>query len=163
MILDEEVFAVIMAIIVVGSVFGIAQVLRPSVVEPFTAIGLLNEECKIGDYPEIVVAGENITLCIFVHNYMGYPIYYKVVYKIGTNETLPTQNTSSPEPPVMEWKGFLDHNENTTFKVAITVDRPGKKIALIFELWLYDPDKDTWVYSGRWVHLYVDVLEAPVT
>ena len=162
MILDEEVFAVVMAIIVVGSVFSIAQVLKPDVVEPFTAIGLLNEDCKIGDYPETVVVGENITLCIFVHNYMGYPIYYSVVYKIGTNSTLPSLNMSSPEKPVASWKGFFDHGENTTFKVIVQVSKPGEKIALIFELWIYDPEKDLWTYTGRWVHLYVDAVEAPV-
>jgi len=67
-----------MAIIVVGSVFSVAQLLRPSVTEPFTAIGLLNENCEIGDYPSKVFRGENITLCIFLYNYMGYPLLMQV-------------------------------------------------------------------------------------
>ena len=159
MILDDEVFAVLMAIVVVASVFTAAQILRPEVVEPFTAIGLLNERCKIGDYPREVILGENITLCIFVTNYMGRPIYYRVVYRIGTNETLPTNTTPSPEPEIMEWRGVLGHGDNATFKVVVPVQYPeGKRVdrvALIFELWIYDLDNNRWVYTGRWNHLYV--------
>lgn len=161
MILDDEVLAVILALVVVGSVFGVAQIMRPRVTEPFTALGLLNEDLKIGDYPTKIVAGQNITLGIFVHNYMGYPVYYKVVFKIGSNTTLPTNSTESPMPPIKSWSGFLDHDQNATFLINIQVDEPGRK-ALIFELWTYDPETDAWVYTGRWNHLYVDVVEAPI-
>jgi len=161
MIFDDEVLAVVLALIVVGSVFGVAELLRPRVTEPFTALGLLNENLKIGDYPTKVVAGQNITLGIFVDNHMGYPIYYRVVFKIGTNTTLPTNSTESPMPPLESWEGFLDHGENATFLIRIHVDEPGRK-ALIFELWTYDPEADEWVYTGRWNHLYVDVVEAPI-
>jgi len=162
-ILDEEVFAVIMALTIVASVFAAAQILRPSVVEPFTAIGLLNEKGKIGDYPKKAVLGDNITFYIFVDNHMGKPIYYKVVYKIGINETLPTNTTPSPEPPVMEWKGVLNHEANATFKVQVPIKYPSEgevnKITLIFELWTYDPDLNKWTYTGRWTHLHLEVVK----
>lgn len=162
MILDDEVFAVILALIVVGSVFASAQVLRPRVTEPFTAIGLLNSELKIGDYPKTIVAGYNVTLGLFIDNHMGYPIYYRVYFKIGDNTTLPTANKSSPLKPVKYWEGFLDHGQNATFKIVVSVPEPGHRKALIFELWIYDPVNRTWVYTGRWNHLYVDVVEAPI-
>ena len=159
---DDEVFAVVMAIIVIGSVFGIAQTLRPAVTERFTALGLLNSECLIGDYPKTVVAGDNVTLCIFVFNYNGTPIYYRVQFKIGDKSTLPTNTTPSSMPVLKYWEGMIDHNQNTTFKVNVSVNEPGPKKAIIFELWYYIPANDTWVYSGRWTHLYVNVVEAPV-
>jgi len=161
MIFDDEVLAVVLALIVVGSVFGVAELLRPRVTEPFTALGLLNENLKIGDYPSKVVAGQNITLGIFVDNHMGYPIYYRVVFKVGDNTTLPTNSTESPMPPLKYWEGFLDHDANTTFLIHISVSEVGRK-ALIFELWTYDPEAGEWRYSGRWNHLYVDVVEAPI-
>ena len=159
--LDDEVLAVITAIVVVASVFAIAQILRPAVAEPFTAIGLLNQDCKIGDYPDVAVEGENLTLCIFVDNHMGYPIYYRVIYKLGTNQTLPTNQTPSTEEPLMEWEGILAHGENATFNVNVPVVGPAGRRALIFELWTYSPEHEAWVYTGRWVHLYVEVAEAP--
>ena len=165
-LLDDEVFAVIIAIIVVGSVFSGAQLLRPSVTEPFTAIGLLNENCKIGVYPDKVFRGENLTLCIFLYNYMGYPLLMQVRYKIGSNTTLPTNSTPSPMPTILVFNKLLDHGENTTFYVEVPIkvneSFVGKRIALIFELWIYDIDHDKWVYSGRWNHLYVEVLESPI-
>ncbi|RLG60685.1 hypothetical protein DRN84_04325 [Candidatus Geothermarchaeota archaeon] len=162
MIIDDEVLAVIMALIVVGSVFASAEILRPRVTEPFTAIGLLNSDLKIGDYPKTIIVGENVTLGIFVDNHMGYPIYYKVIFKVGDNTTLPTPDSPSPLKPLKYWEGFLDHGENATFLITISVNKPGVKKALIFELWIYDPEKGEWMYSGRWNHLYVDVVEAPV-
>ena len=162
MILDEEVFAVVLALTVVASIFAAVQLLKPSVIEPFVAIGLLNEHCKIGEYPRYVVEGSNVTLCIFVENYMGKPIYYKVVYKIGTSETLPTNTTPSPVKPVMEWRGILAQGENTTFivKIPVYVPKPNvTRITLIFELWIYDTKSMRWVYSGRWVDLHVELVK----
>lgn len=161
MIMDEEVQAVIVALAVVASVFASAMVLRQgTVAEPFDAIGLLDESCKIGYYPTEALVGGNVTLCIFVFNYMGEPEYYKVVYKIGTNETLPTNTTPSPEPVIMEWRLALPHNANTTFLVDVPFTPPDgyagrDRVALIFELWRYDAGRNEWIYTGKWVHLYV--------
>ncbi len=165
-ILDDEVFAVIMALVVVGSVFAVANIVRPEVTEPFTAIGLLNEECVIGDYPKNVFVGQNVSLCIFLHNHMGYPILAQVRFKIGTNDTIPTNTTPSPQPTITNFTFILGHDENITKKISVIIaaneSMIGKRIALIFELWQYDTDRDTWVYTGRWTHLYVLLSEAPI-
>ncbi len=163
MILNEEVFAVILALTIVSSVFGIAMLLRPSTVEPFTAIGLLDENCKIGYYPKYVVPGQNLTLCLFVDNHLGKPMYWKIVYRIGNSSTIPTNTTPSPEPAIEEWRGVLPDKGNTTFKIRIPIAIPkdlanAKRIALIFELWIYSPEQGRWIYSGRWTHLYVEVV-----
>lgn len=107
--------------------------------------------------------GSNITLCIFVSNYLGKPVMYEVIYRVGTNRTLPTNTTPSPEPEIAKWLGILDHEQNKTFlvKVPIMYPREGRvsRIALIFELWIYDVKNDKWVYTGRWVHLYLKPVE----
>lgn len=162
MILDEEVFAVILAIIVVASVLAAAQLLRPNVTEPFIAIGLLNEHCKIGEYPQYVAEGSNVTLCIYLYNYLGKPVYYEVVYKIGTSKTLPTNTIPSPEKPIMEWKGVLMQNESITFLVKVPVYAPNpraRNATLIFELWIFDTKSMKWIYTGRWVHLHVKLVK----
>jgi len=165
-ILSDEVFAVILAIMVIGSIFSVVEVIQPRIIEPFISLGLLNEECKIGDYPREVFIGENLTLCLLLYNYMGYPVIMQVKYKIGTNETLPTNTTPSPQPVIMVFEKLLDHNENITLliQVPIAVNKSyvGKEIALIFELWIYDVDHGNWVYSGIWDQLYVKVLEVPI-
>ncbi len=160
MLMDKEVQAVIIALVVVGSVFAAAMILRGNAGEPFDAIGLLNENCVIGEYPSQLTIGENVTLCIFVYNHMDKVEYYKVVYRIGTNETIPSNTTSSPEPMLMEWRFALDNDANTTFKVTVPFNPPEDywsrdKVALIFELWRYNTSSGLWEYTGKWVHLYV--------
>ena len=165
-ILDEEVFAVIIAITIVGSAIAIAQILRPEIVEPFNALGVLNEDCRIGEYPEYVYPRENLTLCIFVYNYRQYPALVQVRFKIGENATLPTNTSPSPSQVVKTFSFLIGSKENVTkvVIVPIAIDRSyeGKKIALIFELWIYDIDKKEWIYTGIWNHLYVNVVRVPI-
>ena len=163
-LLDEEVFAVIMAIVVVGSVFAAAMQFPRS--EPFDAIGLLNSECKIGDYPDFVLTGENITLCLYVFNYMGEPEAYMIEYKFGTPDTLPTNKTPSTAPVLERLYLVLGHNESTTLREDLPIpDDPtliGTNATLIFELWRYNSTSHQWTYTGKWVHLHVRVEGVPL-
>ncbi len=159
MILDEEVFAVILAVSIIASTLGIALVLRPGNIEPFTAIGLLNENCKIGEYPEKAFNESNLRLCIYVENQLGYTGYFKVVYKIASNTSLPTNTTPSPTPIVKEWRFVLASNESieTSVEVPVYCPSPPCRMALVFELWEYNIEEKTWMYTGRWVHLYINI------
>ncbi len=164
-LLNEEVFAVILAIVVIGSVFSIAMILRPENLEPFTAIGLLNEYCKIGDYPKKVFNGNNITLCIFVDNHLDHVALFEIRYKISDQYHIPTNTTPSPNTTLLKWDVLLDKYSNTTFKVVVPVNVSlinSSRVALVFELWVLDPSTHNWVYTGRWVHLYIWVLESPL-
>ncbi|MCE4600954.1 MAG: DUF1616 domain-containing protein [Desulfurococcales archaeon] len=163
-LLDDEVFAVIMALIIVGSVFAAAAQFHRS--EPFDAIGLLNSDCKIGDYPDFVLTGENITLCLYLFNHMGEPEAYMVEYKFGTPDTLPTNKTPSAAPVLERYYFVLDDNESLTVRETLPIpDNPtliGENATLIFELWRYDPAGHEWVYTGKWVHLHVRVEGVPL-
>jgi uncharacterized membrane protein len=164
-LLDEEVFAVLLAIVIVGSAVSIAVLLRPKIVEPFLAIGLLNANCKIGSYPEAVFNGQNITLCIFLHNHERIPVYLQIRYKIATPDELPTSSAPSPAKTLQVFEAVLNSGENWTRSVTVPVKVPptliGKRVALVFELWRYSLNNGTWIYTGRWVHLYVKVLQPP--
>ncbi|MEM1623612.1 MAG: DUF1616 domain-containing protein [Sulfolobales archaeon] len=160
-VLDEEVFAVVLAISVVGSVLASALVLRPEVVEPFTALGLLDSSCRIGEYPREVYPGEEVELCVYVYNHMGYPILAQVRYKVVEPEDLPTNTTPSRAPTFKSITVLVPHRREVLRKVKLVIppDTPrGEKVALVLELWLYDVRTSEWTYSGRWNHLYVRVL-----
>uniref|UniRef100_A0A7J3I8N0 DUF1616 domain-containing protein n=1 Tax=Ignisphaera aggregans TaxID=334771 RepID=A0A7J3I8N0_9CREN len=163
-LLDEEVFAVIIAISVVGSAVAIAQILRPEIVEPFQAMGLLSEDLVIGDYPRIVYPRQNLSLGIFIYNHRPYPILVQVRYKIGNSTTLPTNTTPSPEPTIKIFEFLVDVKKNITQRVTvpIAVNKSANRVALIFELWIYSIEEREWVYTGIWNHIYVDVSKAPV-
>jgi uncharacterized membrane protein len=159
---DDEVFAVILAVSIVASVLGTVLILRPFSSEKFSAIGLLDENCKIGNYPEIAVNGTEIKLCLFVYNHLGEPAYYKIVYRIGNNDTLPSNLTSSPAQEIKEWKVILNNDENTTFPFSVPVflnANETDKAALIFELWAYNMTIGNWEYTGLWTDLYINVTK----
>ncbi|MEM2021644.1 MAG: hypothetical protein QXP80_05415 [Zestosphaera sp.] len=166
-VINDEVFAVIMALVILGSVLTTATMLRPEVTEPFTAIGLLNSECRIGDYPWYVIAGGKTDLCVYVFNYMGYPILAQVRYKVGTASDLPTNNTPSVLRSLENLTAVIAHNSENLIKVSlpVVVDESliGKNASLILELWVYDVSKGVWVYSGRWAHLHVRVIGVPIS
>ncbi len=159
MILDDEVLAVITAVATIASVLGVAQLIRPEVSESFTAVGLLSEDCRVGGYPNKVLVNTSIKLCIYVYNHVGEAIYYSIKYKLGTDTTLPTNTTPSPAAVLAEWGGVLNHGVGETTLVGVPIPEVGLNNAvLIFELWLYDVGSNSWVYSGRWTHLHVELI-----
>lgn len=160
MILDQEVFAVLVAISVIASIVGVAMILRPDTPEPFSVIALLNEDCKLGDLPRTITANSSLKLCIFLSNNMGKPIYYKVVYRIGDRMSIPSKENPSNAPVLSEWFVVLDNKANITIpiNVRVMVDPPlPSNASLIFELWRYDTSTSSWVYTGLWVHHFVTV------
>lgn len=162
-ILDEEVFAVMISITVIASVIGFAVVVFPRDGESFVAMGTLNENCRLGGYPTQVVMGSNITLCIFIYNHLGKPVVYQVVYKIGLDSSqLPTNTSPSIAEPLKLWRGILEHGRNITFYVSVHIPYDNRLLnrnaSLIFELWILNSEKEAWSYSGRWNHLWVRIV-----
>lgn len=161
--LDDEVFAVLVAIVVVASVFAVAQEFRH--IELFNAIGLLNIEGKIGDYPSFVLIGENLSLIVYVFNYMGRPEAFKVIYRFGSMDMLPTNSTPSHAPELWSRIVVLNHGKEALINASIPIPMDpnliGGRATLIFELWIYDTNNNEWTYTGRWVHLHVDVVGVP--
>ena len=162
MIIDPEVSAVILALIVVIGVFAIAQVyVSGRVVEPFSEIGLLGPKMKIGDYPTEVVVGEKIKLYIYLGNHMGYPVWYVVFLKIGDRTTFINETVPANIEPVWSYEVLLDHNSNVTIPITLSLNKTGTNVRLIFELWTVSENGEL-AYHNRWVHLWINVTKPPI-
>lgn len=159
MIVDDEVLAVLTAIVTVACVLAAALTV-PRGVEPFLALGLLDEKGKIGDYPTRVIAGEPVKLHVFVMNHLGKAVMLKVVGKLGSRGNIPTNSTPLNSTPIWSYELILEHNRNATIPVQVTLQREGLNVALVFELWTLNATDGTWVYTGRWNHLYLNVTKA---
>ncbi|WP_440060225.1 DUF1616 domain-containing protein [Thermogladius sp. 4427co] len=153
--LDEEVFAVILAIVVIASAIGIA-VSIPRNTEPFTAIGLLNEKGLIGDYPRNVAVGSVVNLNAFVYNHLGYTALFRVDVKIGDGD-IPTNTTPLNTTPVRRLYVMLGNDENATIPFSVVFDYPRINQTLVLELYLFSPDNKTWVYTGEYNFLRLNV------
>ena len=159
---DPEVFAVVLALIIVIGVFAIAQVyISGRVVEPFSEIGLLGPKMKIGDYPTKVTVGEKFKLYIYLGNHMGYPMWYVVFLKIGNMTTFVNETIPADVEPVWCYEVLLNHNSNITIPITVSLNKTGTNVRLIFELWTINEYGEL-TYHNRWVHLWINVTKPTI-
>lgn len=155
MIISGEVWAVILAVMVVASVFSVSQLMLANrVVEPFSELGILGEKMKIGDYPETLHIGEKAKLYIYIGNHMGKPMYYVVQVKIGDKNT---PINPSPIPPVRTFEKILLHNQTYIFPLEISINETGLNKRIIVELWAYNTTTNQIEYTKLWGQIWVNV------
>lgn len=162
-VLDDEVLAVIAAIIIVSTVIAVVQVINVGrVVEPFSALGILGPSGKIGDYPRQVVAGVPFKLNIYVGNYEGKTMYYRILIKLSDNSSIINETTPLLVEPLMEVRVILAHNSSQVIPVNITLNRSVINARLAFEMWVFNESIRSFTYHGRWNHLWINVTEPPL-
>ena len=161
-ILDEEVLAVLTAIIIVTAVVGGVQVLNAGrVVEPFSELGLLGPSGKIGGYPREVVAGIPFQLNVYVGNHEGKTMYYRVMVKVGGKSSIINASMPLQSKPVMDIRVILSHNSSTIIPVNVTLYDPAINVRLVFEMWIYNETAGAFNYYGRWNQLWMNVTRPP--
>lgn len=157
-IFNDEVLAVIAAIIIVSGVFTAVQVLNAGrVVEPFSELGLLGPGGKIADYPRAVEAGQPFRLNVYVGNHEGRVMYYKVLVKVGDRNSTINATTPLAAEPIMELRAILAHNTSELLPVDIKLNSPGVDVRLVFEMWAYNETLGGFAYHGRWNQLWLNV------
>lgn len=160
--IDDEVKAVILAVIIVGGVFAISQAaLSGRVIEPFSELGLLGPKMKIGDYPKIVLTNETINLYLYIGNHEGRVMYYIIYAKLGNRSTIINENVSAAAPILAAYEAILPHGANTTIPVSLRITEPRTNARLIFEMWIYDREIGQFKYHGRWTQLWLNVTAPP--
>ena len=155
--IDDEVKAVVLAIIVVVGVFAASQTIYAGrVVEPFSELGLLGPNKKIGDYPKEVVVGLPYRLYIYVGNHEGEVKYYRVLIKLGDAETFINETTPADAPIIHSFDQVLMHNQTVIRPYDMVINSTGTNLRLLVELWSFDPERDEFVYTGRWNQLWLN-------
>jgi len=158
LILDEEVTAVVMAIVMVVGVFTLSQtVFADRVVGPFSELAVLGPNLKIGDYPKEIVAGEEYVLYLYLGSHEGQVMYYRVLMKLGDrgnviNETHPLETEALASFDVV-----LQHGDNSTIPIIVRLDEPGLDRRLVFEMHTYDSGVGEFVYHQRFCQLWFNV------
>ncbi len=156
----EEVCALILALIIIISVFAASQVFFPrGIAEPFSELGVLGPNMKIGDYPKEIVAGETIKLYIYVGNQMGKPVYYLVMVKLGDNRT---SVNPAPNKSILQFERVLLQNGTWIFPAYITLTEASLNQRIIFELWMYNETSNQNQYHERWGQVWINVTAPPI-
>ena len=160
--LDDEVLAVLVAIVLVSSVVaGVQALYARRVVEPFSELGLLGPEGKIGGYPKEVAVGSRLALNVYVGNHEGRAMYYRVLAKLGDGSSTVNQTTPLLVEPIAELRAVLGHNSSTVIPLNLTLHEPRTRLRLVFELWAFDEASREFRYRGIWNQLWVNVTGQP--
>jgi len=157
-ILDREVLTVLAAMLVVSSVFAVVQVVNVGrVTEPFSELGILGPNMKIGDYPREVLSGVPFKLYLYVGNHEGRCVYYRVLVKVGGNRSFINETVPLDASPILEYRLILSHNSTTMIPMNITLYSQGINRRLVFEMWIYNETLGDFTYYGRWNQLWLNV------
>jgi uncharacterized membrane protein len=153
---DEKIQIVILSILAVyGVLIASPIVLGDRIVEPFSELGILGTDMKLGDYPSSVTLGEEFELFIYLGNHMGKLSYFRVYAKLGDGR----MNVSDSEPYdgiiLDEFDYVVFDNTNTTFPISLSINEVGFNKRLVFELHRYENDR--FVYDGLWIQLWLNV------
>lgn len=128
-----------------------------SVTEPFSELGILGPNMKIGDYPRELLVGQDFNLFLYVGNQEGSSNYYRVYAKlIHSNQTL-TEETPIDSPARFYWETLLTYGSDALIPITMRIEEAGVDTRLVFELWRYDTDTHDFVYHKRHVQLWLDV------
>ena len=155
---DERIQAVLMIIVLAYGVLTAAPViLGDRVVEPFSELGILGPEMKLGDYPREVALGDSVDLYLYLGNHEGSLMYYRVLVKQGDQ----SMNVSDTDPytgtVLTQYEHVLGDEFNTTIPISIQYADPGVNQRMVFELYKYNPETNMFSYNGNWVQLWMNV------
>lgn len=159
--IDEEVQAVVLAVIVVIGAFSVSQAfLAGRVVEPFSELAILGPNQKIGDYPKNLTAGENFNLYLYIGNHEGKVMYYRVYVKLGNRSSIINENNPLDAPPIAHYETILSNDQTWLKPITLHIDEPGINYRLVFELWVYKPEEGIFTYHGRWNQLWLNITSS---
>jgi Predicted membrane protein len=155
---DEQIaiFALIVVIIIGGflvSNYFLANLNK----NPYSSLGILGPNGKIGDYPKNLKLGQNFTLYLYVENEEGHIMYYQVLVKIGNATSIVNQTNYLNVPPIATYSFILLNHQNETRKITLAINVTGENIKLIFELWAYSVNQNSFKYINIWDQLFVNV------
>ena len=156
----EEVCAVILGVTVIIALVATVPFFLPrGSSEQFSEPRCLGPNMQLGDYPSQVVAGQPVSLYVYVGNQVNEPMYYDVMIKLGDNNTV---TDPAPIAAVQQFSSVVPYNGTWVFPVNVTLTQAGLNQRILFELWIYNSTLSQLQYNQRWGQVWLNVT-APAT
>jgi uncharacterized membrane protein len=156
--IDDKVKAGLLAsVIVLGLLMAGQYWMEHRIFEPFSELGVLGPNQKIGDYPTNVTAGQSVTLYGYVGNHEGVVTYYDVKVKQGPSSAIVNESTWASLPSSYDYRVVLRDGENSTFSLQLRFSNPASNAKILFELWELDVASGGFRYSGLWGQIVLNV------
>jgi len=156
---DVEFKAVALAIIGLMAVIAIYPIFAEQrrVIEPFSELGLLGPNMKLGDYPTELTIGQNFNLYLYVGNHEGGVRYFRVLAKLGGLSSSVSDSSALDAPILASWDCILPNEGNSTTPIILSIPTAGLYQRLVFELYQYEPANGNFAYNQRWTQLWLNV------
>jgi uncharacterized membrane protein len=155
---DDELKLLALALIGLMAVVAIYPILdERRAVTSFSELGILGPNKKMADYPKTAIAGQIINLYLYVGNHEGEVEYFRVLAKLGDSNSIITESTPLNAPAIASWDCIIQNERNSTLPIKISMDKTGLNQCIVFELYIFNPDTQNFVYHQRWVQLWLDV------
>ena len=157
--MNEEktiILTILVAIVILGALL-VMVFFTPTQKEPFAAIYLLDSEKQAKNFPKTVVLGENNTLVLWVGvENKNETQVFTVRVKVDDGKA---PVNPSPAETTQSFEKTLVNKEVWEFQVTINIDHVGSH-RLIFELWSFNETENTLEYTGNWVSLSLEAIQA---
>lgn len=159
--IDEDLKTVAVGLLLVVAGFTVFQAFfADRVVEPFSELGILGPNLKIGDYPRELEVGEPFDLYLYLGNHMGSTQLYRVYVKLGSRDVNVSDTVMYPVPVLTSYDYCLTDENNVTLPITLSIPEAGVNRRLVFEMHRYNPELGDWEYHQRWNQLWLNVTEA---
>lgn len=156
--IDEDLKTVVVGLLLVIAGFTVFQAFfADRVVEPFSELGILGPNMKIGDYPRELEVGEEFDLFLYLGNHIGAPQLYRVYVKLGSRDLNVSDTVEYVAPVLTYYEYGLMDKENVTIPITLSVPVSGVNRRLVFEMHRFDVDEGGYVYHERWNQLWLNV------
>jgi len=150
-------YVLILVIASLSLLTAVPPILPERIVEPFSELGILGPNMKLGDYVEEVEVGEPFSLFLYVGNHEGRAMYYRTLVKLGGQDDYATETDPMDAPVLADYEHVIMNKGNSTTPVTLSIGRPGINSRLVLELYKYDEDIHDFVYSGQWAQIWMNV------
>jgi uncharacterized membrane protein len=157
-LIDDEVKMVALGLIGVMVIATVYPILASNrAIEPFSELGILGQNGRMGDYPSTVTVGRSFNLFLHVGNHEGRAEYYRVLAKVGDQGSNVTNTTPLNVLPFASWDMVLLNNQNRTLPITLSLSNAGVNKKLVFELHMLDTDSGLFVYHQRWTQIWLNI------
>ncbi len=147
-----------MGILLIIAGFTVFQaVFADRVVEPFSELGILGPNMKLGDYPRELEIGEEFNLFLYLGNHEGRVVYYRVLVKIGDQEMNMSDTEALDVPTFRFYDQALQDQANVTLPISLQLDEAGENKRLVFELHRYETETNGFFYHNIWAQLWLNI------
>jgi uncharacterized membrane protein len=123
----------------------------------FSELGVLGPDKKLSNYPNDLKVGQNFNLYLYLENHEGELMYYRVVAKQGDRESTINEQITLNSTVIAYWDYILINGEIITNSINLSMPNAGLNQRLVFELYAFDPQNNSFTYNHIWTQLWMNV------